>query len=107
MRRTALTTILLLGSLATAQPTLAGVFMCVDPDTGKKTFTDRACPTKEKGSQVKVQTTNFGDGVANKRRKNATWTSHIDTTVSGRENFDEDPEVATSVNGNGLLGADS
>ena len=102
-----LISIILLGSLALGPSALAGVYMCVDPDTGKKTFTDRACPSKGKGSKVKVETTNFGEGVANKRRANATWTSHIDTTVSGRKNFKDDPAVATHVNGNGLLGAGS
>lgn len=107
MKRRVLTALLLLGSLVTGQSALAGVYMCVDPDTGKKTFTDRACPSKATGDKVKVQTTNFGDGIANERRKNATWTSHIDTTVSGRDNFKDDPAVATSISGNGLLGPDS
>lgn len=38
----------------------AGVFVCVDPDTGKKTFTDKACETKAKGEKLDVKPQNFG-----------------------------------------------
>ena len=38
----------------------AGVFVCVDPATGKKTFTDKACETKTKGEKLDVQPQNFG-----------------------------------------------
>ena len=46
-------------------PTLANgaVFICVDPQTGKKSFTDRACPKNETGNEVRVNATNFGHGV--------------------------------------------
>jgi len=107
MKHTAMLTLVLLGSLISAQTASAGVYMCVDAATGKKTFTDKACPSRQKGDKVKVQTTNFGDGVKNSRAANATWTSHIDTSVSGRKNFKEEPAVANSVSGNGLLDADS
>ena len=39
----------------------AGVFVCVDPATGKKTFTDKACETKAKGEKLDVKPQNFGD----------------------------------------------
>ena len=39
----------------------AGVFVCVDPATGKKTFTDKACETKSKGEKLDVKPHNFGD----------------------------------------------
>lgn len=38
----------------------AGVYVCVDPDTGKRTFTDKACPTKGTGSKLDVKPHNFG-----------------------------------------------
>ncbi len=94
-------TTLLLPQIATA-----GVFMCVDPDTGKKSFTDRACPSAAAGKKVRVEPTNFGDGVA-KRKSRGTWTADKDRSLSGRANLADKPRVATSVNGNGLLGAGS
>ena len=39
----------------------AGVFVCVDPTTGKKTFTDKACSTKETGEKLNVKPHIFGD----------------------------------------------
>ena len=47
---------------ALLSPTLAsaGVFVCVDPATGKKTFTDKACETKGKGEKLDVKPQNFG-----------------------------------------------
>jgi len=39
----------------------AGVFVCVDPATGKKTFTDKACETKGTGEKLNVKPHNFGD----------------------------------------------
>jgi hypothetical protein len=49
--------------LALLSPALAsaGVFVCVDPATGKKTFTDKACETKGKGEKLDVKPRNFGD----------------------------------------------
>lgn len=86
MRALVIATLLLLPQLSTA-----GVFMCVDPDTGKKTFTDRACPTQGTGEKVKVQTTNFGHGMANESN-GGTWNSHRDTSRSGREHAQEERE---------------
>ena len=39
----------------------AGVYMCVDPQTGKKTFTDKACKASKSGDKVDVKPHNFGD----------------------------------------------
>ncbi len=60
--------------------------MCTDPATGKKTFTDKACPTKGSREEVKVNPTNFGDGTTNSKR-GGTWSSDKDTRVSGRDNL--------------------
>ena len=51
---------ILLALLSPAVAT-AGVFVCVDPATGKKTFTDKACETKGKGEKLDVKPHNFGD----------------------------------------------
>ncbi len=64
----------------------AGVYMCEDPVTGKKTFTDRACAsTKGPGKKVRVTPNNFGAGRSYK--ENGTWSSDKDTSVAGRNNF--------------------
>ena len=86
MRALILAALMLLPQLATA-----GVFMCVNPDTGKKTFTDRACPRHGTGEKVKIQTTNFGDGIAD-RKTRGTWNSHRDTSRSGREHIEDERE---------------
>ena len=39
----------------------AKVYMCVDPATGEKTFTDKACETKVSGEKLNVKPHNFGD----------------------------------------------
>jgi hypothetical protein len=70
---------------------MAGVYMCVDPVSGKKTFTDRACPQHGTGEKVKVQTTNFGGGIANEAA-GGTWNSHRDTSRSGRHHVQAERE---------------
>ena len=86
--------------------------MCVDPVTGKKTFTDKACPTQRAGQKVKIsgqsnkvklKRRNFGDGT----HRDKIWSSERDTSVAGRANFKEKKRVAASVSGNGLLGIGS
>lgn len=97
---------LLLGLAFGASSALAGVYMCVDPDTGKKTFTDRACPaSKEPGKKVRIesQTRSNHHGL----NRDPVWNSDRNRSVSGRANLDGDGRVAASVSGNGLLGIDS
>ena len=78
--------LILLMLLAAPQLSLAEVFMCTDPATGKKTFTDKACPTTGERKKVKVQPTNFGQGNTTDHNK-GTWTSDKDTSVAGRSNL--------------------
>ena len=52
---------LILVALLSPAVASAGVFVCVDPATGKKTFTDKACETKSKGENLDVKPQNFGD----------------------------------------------
>jgi hypothetical protein len=98
---------LLLAVTASVTPiAAAGVYMCVDPATGKKTFTDRACPaTKEPGKKVRVesQTRPHHHGL----KRDPVWNSDRNRSVSGRANLSADERVAASVSGNGLLGVDS
>ena len=82
--------ILLMLALFIPQLASAGVYMCVDPVTGKKSFTDRACPKSEAGARVKVQPRNFGEfghtGASDGLQK--AWHKQRDTAVSGRANYD-------------------
>ena len=91
MNKTKAGALLLLAALLIPQFATAGVFMCVDPATGKKTFTDRACPTQGQGKKVRVDPTNFGDGSRSKQKtvNNNAWRSQEDRSVSGRANFTE------------------
>lgn len=106
MKKTIAGAFLVAITLLLPQVSAAGVYLCVDPATGKKTFTDRACPSAGKGTKVRVEPTNFGEGIA-KRKPNGTWSADKDRSVSGRSNLADKPRVATTVSGNGLLGAGS
>ncbi|TDG13412.1 DUF4124 domain-containing protein [Seongchinamella unica] len=78
---------LMLAALLAASP-LSGaeVFMCTDPVSGEKTFTDKACPTTGERKKVKVEPTNFGEGTRAGEDK-GTWTSDRDTSEAGRANL--------------------
>ena len=86
--------LLLILAIFIPQLASAGVYMCVDPVTGKKSFTDRACPKSEAGTRVKVEPRNFGasghtqagDGLQK------AWHNQRDTAVSGRANYDLHPK---------------
>ena len=111
MHKTLAGALLLVATLAAPQLANAGVYMCEDPVTGKKTFTDKACPTKQAGKKVKI------DGESKQIRaksssghtayRNQIWNSDRDKSLAGRANMNEKKRVAVSVSGNGLLGIDS
>ncbi|MEM9254613.1 MAG: DUF4124 domain-containing protein [Pseudomonadota bacterium] len=64
----------------------ARMYMCVDPATGKTSFTDRACDSGGAGEKIKVQTTNLDSGRrSGKAPKNKTWNSQRDNRKSGVE----------------------
>ncbi len=91
MRYPLLTAALLAALTATSLPASAKVFMCVDPQTGKKTFTDTACPKGDVSRRkVRVETTNFGEGVRTKNRRGA-WESDRDRSVAGTDNYTSVP----------------
>lgn len=86
MNKTIAGALLLSASLLAPQLSSAEVFMCVDPESGKKTFTDKACPSAGERKKVKVQPTNFGQG--NKTNYNqGTWSSDRDKSLAGRDNL--------------------
>ena len=82
MKISLLLILMLLPQLASAR-----VYMCVDPDTGKTSFTDRGCQTTSFREEVRVDPTNLGSGSATKRRKapDKTWNSERDSRKSGIE----------------------
>ena len=80
---------LLLPLLSGSNLAQAGVYMCVDPATGKTSFTDRACESKTAGENVRVQVANPGaqkrKASQSGRKVNKAWQSQRDTSLSGRE----------------------
>lgn len=103
--------LLLVATLITPQFATAGVFMCVDPATGKKTFTDKACPTRQAGQKVKISGENkrveIRRGHQGSAHRDRVWNSDRDRSLAGRANLNEQKRVAASVSGNGLLGIGS
>lgn len=106
MHSTILSTLLLCASLLGAAQSAAAVVMCTDPVTGEKTFTDKACPNAGSGKKVKVDATNFGDGV-HRAKRYGTWKSDIDTSVSGRDNLDKNGKHAQPPSSAGIRSSDS
>ncbi len=94
--------LLLATILLSAAHASAGIVMCTDPVTGKKTFTDKACPTAGSGKTVKVEPTNFGDGTRRSSNDGA-WKSDRDTSVSGRANMSDAPHRADKSYPSGYL----
>ncbi|MEH6585789.1 MAG: DUF4124 domain-containing protein [Halioglobus sp.] len=86
MKKTIAGALLLASTLLAPQLSSAEVFMCVDPDSGKKTFTDKACPNAGERTKVKVDPSNFGAGSKSAKNGGA-WSSDKDTGVSGQDNL--------------------
>ena len=106
MKKTIAGAFLIIVALFLPQVSAAGVYICLDPDTGKKTFTDRACPSAGQGKKVRVEPTNFGQGTA-KRKVHGTWTADKDRSISGRANLPDRPRIAANINGKGMLSTGS
>ena len=69
---------------ATPQAASAKVYMCVDPVTGKTSFTDRACSTNEPGEEVRVKAANLESGSRyQKGPAKKTWNSERDERKTG------------------------
>jgi uncharacterized protein (DUF488 family) len=73
--------VLLLLLLPLSQAALARVYMCVDPQTGKTSFTDRACEKTAAREEVRVD-----DAPAAGPK---VWNSHRDMRKDGRDYNDE------------------
>lgn len=77
---------LLIALLLVPQFAAAGVYMCVDPATGKTSFTDKACASNSAREEVRVEVANPGNnsrGSGGGSQK--AWVSQRDTTRSGLE----------------------
>ena len=75
---------LLLLLLLLPQMAAAGVYMCVDPETGKTSFTDKACTKASAREEVRVGATNLDSGSRSHRGNGSkTWNSQRDTRKSG------------------------
>ena len=58
--------------------------MCVDPATGRKSFSDKGCATAALQEEVRVQATNVESGArTGKASKRKTWNSDRDTRKTG------------------------
>ena len=88
--------IMLAALLLLPQLSAAEVFMCTDPVTGKKTFTDKACPSTGQRKKVRVEPTNFGDG-SKTNYKQGTWNSDRDHSVAGRNNLNSNSQRINSA----------
>ncbi len=81
--------VLLLPLLSASNLAQARVYMCVDPATGKTSFTDKACETKTTGENVRVEVANPGKHKRKTsqsgRKVSKAWDSQRDTSLSGRD----------------------
>lgn len=78
--------ILLLLLLPLSQSALARVYMCVDQQTGKTSFTDSACAETASAEEVQVKET----AAPNSPK---VWNSHRDKRKSGRDYNDQRREL--------------
>lgn len=68
------------------QLALAKVYMCVDSETGKTSFTDRACDQATVVEEVRVDPTNLDSGERYKKApREKTWNSERDLRKSGQD----------------------
>ena len=83
--------LILLLLLPLSQVATARVYMCVDPETGVTSFTDKACEKSASGEEVRVNATNYDSGrrTASTSRGPKVWNSHRDTRKTGRDYNDE------------------
>jgi hypothetical protein len=85
------TLLLLLLLLPLSQGAVARVYMCVDPQTGTTSFTDKACEMATSGEEVKVNGANYSSGRSARpsSRGPKVWNSHRDERKTGRDYNDE------------------
>jgi hypothetical protein len=89
----------------------AEIFVCVDPATGEKSFTDKACGSHGTGDEVRIKKGNFGANGGTPDRNSGTkaWRSQDRSNVStskdytgARRNIDaaKNTEAVASRDGN-------
>lgn len=78
---------LLMVLLLAPQIAAAGVYMCVDPTTGKTSFTDRACDKAAAREEVRVDPINLDSGSRSSARGGSakTWNSQRDKRKTGND----------------------
>ncbi|HEY6130433.1 MAG TPA: DUF4124 domain-containing protein [Halioglobus sp.] len=79
---------LILVALLLLVPQLAAarVYMCVDRDTGRTSFTDTACETAGVREEVRVEAANLRSGARQAQpATRKTWTSQADNRKSGMD----------------------
>jgi Domain of unknown function (DUF4124) len=82
--------IILLVLLLVPQLAAARVYMCVDPDTGRKSFTDRGCDQVALREEVRVDPANLDSGARTAvKSSQKTWLKDLDTRKTGRDYADE------------------
>ena len=100
------TLLLILLLLPLSQAASARVYMCVDPQTGATSFTDKACQTATPGEEVRVDSANYSSGRATRSgaRGPKVWNSNRDERKDGRDYNDErrrlyENKAAASISG--------
>jgi hypothetical protein len=83
--------LILLLLLPLSQVATARVYMCVDPETGVTSFTDKACVKSTTGEEVRVDAANYESGRSAGRGASGpkVWNSHRDQRKTGRDYNDE------------------
>jgi hypothetical protein len=78
--------VLLLVLMLVPQLAAARVYMCVDPETGETSFTDKACEKAASREEVRVTSTNLDSGSRSARGSTAkTWNSQRDSRKTGTD----------------------
>mgnify|MGYP001819013936 CR=1 FL=1 len=74
-----------------SQVAVARVYMCVDPQTGNTSFTDKACTKSSAGEEVRVDGANYSSGRQNQAGATGpkVWNSHRDERKTGRDYNDQ------------------
>ena len=67
----------------------AEIFVCVDPVTGEKSFTDKACASHGTGDEVRIKKGNFGasGGTRDKTSGTKAWRSQDRSDVSTSRDY--------------------
>ena len=80
------------------QLALAGIYVCVDPVTEKKSFTDVACGVDGTGDEIKVKQGNFGASGSGQKGSSGqkAWRSQDGSDISSTEKYKGTPSNTES-----------